>query len=130
MTRTAALALVGLLAMAGAACSRGPLEVSGVQLGRTLNSDHTVGNLTTTFKPDDAVYVSVLTTATGSGTIGVKWEFEGRVINEFEKPVSYKGAAATEFQLRYPGAIPEGHYAVELFLDGVSIERRTFTVSR
>lgn len=128
--RSAGFVALALVMVASMACSSAPLEVGGVQLGRTLNTDNTVGNLTTTFKPDDTVYVSVRTTDTGRGTIGVRWEHEGRVINEFSKPVSYQGEAFTEFHLRYPGGTPPGNYAVELFLDGVSVERRTFTVER
>jgi hypothetical protein len=131
MRRLAGIAALVMVAAVSAGCRwNAPLQVSGVQLGRTLNADHTIGNLTNAFKPDDHVYIAVLTTDMGSGTIGVRWEFEGRVINEFEKPVSYKGPAATEFRLGYPGNIPVGSYAVEVFLDGVSIERRTFTVGR
>jgi hypothetical protein len=127
--RAAGIVALLIVMAASLGCSSAPLEVSTVQLGRTLNSDNTVGNLTTTFSPDDTVYVSVLTTDTGSGTISVRWEHEGRTINEFSKPVSYQGEAATEFHLQYPGGSPTGNYAVELFLDGVSIARRTFTVA-
>ncbi|MDP1570030.1 MAG: hypothetical protein Q8L86_08500 [Vicinamibacterales bacterium] len=124
------LALV-LVAAASSACrSNAPLEVSGIQLGRSLNTDNTVGNLTTTFSPSDTVYVSVLTGDTGSGTIAVRWEHEGRLASEFSKRVSYKGAAATEFHLQYPGGLPEGNYAVELFVDEASVGRRTFAVRR
>lgn len=120
-----------LLAAASSACqSNAPLEVSGIQLGRSLNTDNTVGTMTTTFRPSDTVYVSVLTSNTGSGMIGVRWEHEGRLANEFSKRVSYKGAAATEFHLQYPGGLPEGSYAVELFIDEVSVDRRTFAVRR
>lgn len=122
--------MLALVLAASAACRNEPLEVSGVQLGRTLNSDNTVGNLTTTFKPDETVYVSVRTTDTGRGAISVRWEHEGRVINEFSKPVSYQGEASTEFHLQYPGGTPPGNYAVELFVDDVSVARRTFTVER
>jgi hypothetical protein len=128
--RFAGIAVLAFVVVASAACQKAPLQVSGVQLGRTLNTDNTVGNPTTTFRPDDTVYVSVLTTDTGAGTISVRWEYEGRIINEFSKPVSYQGAAATEFHLQYAGGAPPGNYAVELFVDDVSVARRTFTVQR
>jgi hypothetical protein len=131
MGRLAGVVVLALVVAASAACRLGaPLEVSGIQLGRTLNTDNTVGNLTTTFSPDDTVYVAVLTTDTGSGTIGVRWEHEGRVASEYSRKVSYKGAAATEFHLQYPGGLPAGSYAVELFVDDVSVARRTFSVER
>lgn len=131
MGRLAGVVVLALVVAASAACRlSAPLEVSGVQLGRTLNTDNTVGNLTTTFSPDDTVYVAVLTTDTGSGTIGVRWEHEGRMASEYSRKVSYQGAAATEFHLQYPGGLPVGSYAVELFVDDVSVARRTFSVER
>ena len=42
------------------------LQFSAIQLGRSLNSDNTVGNFTTTFKPGETVYVAVVTTGSGS----------------------------------------------------------------
>jgi hypothetical protein len=72
----------------------------------------------------------VLTTDTGSGTIGVKWMYGDRLISEPSKQVSYKGAAATEFHIQNSGGFPEGQYSVEAFVDGTSVGRRPFTVAR
>jgi hypothetical protein len=116
--------------LAGAACrSDRPLVVDTIQLGRALSTDNRIGQHTTVFKPDETIYVSVLTTDTGSGTVGVRWLYGDRLISEPTKEVSYKGAAATEFHIQNSGGFPEGNYSVEAFLDGVSVGRRSFTVS-
>jgi hypothetical protein len=129
MRRTILLLLCTTLA--GLGCrSNAPLEVSTIQLGRAISSDNSVGSHTTVFRPDDTIYVSVLTTDTGSGTIGVRWTFGDRLISEPSKEVSYKGAAATEFHIQNSGGFPEGKYAVEAFLDGRSVGKRAFTVER
>ena len=47
------------------------LSVTTIQTGRALNSDNSVSALTTAFKPNDTIYVSVLTEGSGSATIGV-----------------------------------------------------------
>src|SRR3989337_648600 len=60
------LLAAGLLVGCG---SPDTLQFSAIQLGRSLNSDNTVGNFTTTFKPGETVSVAVGTT--GSGTAGV-----------------------------------------------------------
>lgn len=129
-----ALVLAALLmwgAGASLACRpAGPLEVTTIQIGRSLNSDNTVGHAATTFAPFDTIYLSVLTADTGSGTLAVRWEYEGRVISETTREVAYRGAGATPFHLQYAGGFPEGSYAVEVLLDGVSVGRRTFTVRR
>lgn len=121
--RFSLLLLLSLLA----ACGSG-LQVSSIQLGRSVNQDNTVASHTTTFKPDQTVYVSVLTAGSGSGVIGVRWSYGGRVVGEPSKEVSYKGAAATEFHLQNAGGFPPGDYSVEVFLNGQSAGNKSFKV--
>jgi hypothetical protein len=102
------------------------LRVTAIQLGRSLNADDTVATHTTTFRPDETVYVAVIIAGTGSGTIGVRWTYAGRVVGEPKKEV--RGAGATEFHLQNAGGFPPGEYAVEAFLDGQSAGSRTFKV--
>ncbi len=121
---------VGLLLAAAIACSRGPLRVDTIQLGRSLNPDNSVASHSSTFKHNETVYVAVLTTDKGAGTIGAKWSYAGRVIDEPKKEVSYRGAAATEFHLQSAGGFPPGDYKVEIFLDGAPAGSRTFRVDQ
>jgi hypothetical protein len=128
---TAALARLGavvLLAAALIGCGAGNLTVTNIQTGRSLNSDNSVGALTTTFKPSDTIYVAVLTDGSGSATIGAKFSHLGRVVAEPEKKVSYRGAAATEFHLDYPGGSPVGDYDIEVFFNGQSAGMRKVRV--
>lgn len=122
------VALVLVLALTADSCS-GNLTVSAIQVGKSLNSDNSVGILATTFKPNDTIYAAVLTEGTGRGTIGAKFSYGGRVISEPEKRVSYKGAAATEFHIEYSGGFPAGEYDIELFLNGTSIGTRRVRVA-
>jgi hypothetical protein len=111
-----------------AACNRGPLQLETIQLGRSLNPDNTVAGHTSTFARNDTIYVSVLTTDAGSGTIGVKWMYEGSVIGEPSKQVSFNGPGATSFQLVNAGGFPPGDYSVEVFIDGRLVGTRRFHV--
>lgn len=111
-----------------AGCS-GNLMVSAIQVGKSLNSDNSVGSLATTFKPNDTIYASVLTDGTGRATLSAKFSYGGRVISEPEKRVSYKGAAATEFHIEYSGGFPAGDYDIELFLNGTSVGMRRVRVA-
>jgi len=114
-----------------AACGSGqPLHVTTIQLGRGLNEDHTVSTFTTTFMPDDTIYLSVHTSGVGSGTISVRWTYVGRVIDEPKKEVSYRIDAATDFRLLSPAGFPPGDYAAEVFLNGQSAGTRTFSVQK
>lgn len=117
MSRLARLVAVCLLAVGPVACG-GTLTFASIQTGRSLNSDRSVGALTTTFKPNDTIYVAVLTEGSGSATIGVKFSYQGRVISEPEKKVSYKGAAATEFHIEYSGGFPTGEYDIDVVFNG------------
>lgn len=120
------LLAVGLTTVA--ACNNQPLKVTTIQLGRSLNSDNSVGNHATTFKPMDTIYASVLTGASGSGTIETKWYYGSTRVSEMKKEVSYRGEAATEFRFRNSAGFPPGPYRVEVFLDGQPVGERTFRV--
>ena len=109
-------------------CTSGPLEVGAIQIGRSLNEDNSIGSLARAFKPNETIYVSIHTTATGSGTITVRWSYRGQMMSERSKPVSFKGAGATEFHIQSATGFPPGDYSVEVLLDGKSVERRSFTV--
>ena len=114
-----------------AGCRAGPpLTVTSIQLGRALNADGTVGSFAATFTPGETVYVSVRTAGAGDATISVRWTYEGRVVDEPKKQVSFKDAAATEFHLQGTSGLPLGHYTVEVFLNGQSVETRRFTVEK
>ena len=120
-----------VLAACVAGCRAGPpLTVTSIQLGRSLNADSTVGSFAATFAPGDTVYVSVHTAGAGDATISVRWTFEGRVVDEPKKQVSFKDVAATEFHLQGAPGLTPGHYTVEVFLNGQSTETRKFTVEK
>ena len=120
-------ALILFAALAG--CGSGhPLQVTRIQLGRSLNPDNTVASFTTVFAPTDTVHLTAFTTGVGSGTIRVRWMYAGRIIGEPEKQVSYRIDAATEFPLQSAGGFPPGDYTAEVFLNGHSAGTRTFRV--
>ena len=113
----------------GVACS-GPLQLANIQIGRALNQDRSISSITTLFKPNETVYVSVQTTAAGKGVVSVKWKYGTRVIDEPSKQVNYDGPASTEFHMQNSGGFPPGDYSVDVFLDGVQVGTRAFKVDR
>lgn len=130
--RAATLLLVAIAGVAGAiGCSAEPLQVTTIQLGRSLNSDDTVGNHTTTFKPDETVYVSAVNDAAGAGTVSVRWIYAGQTVSQESKDVRFTREGATAFRMQTPSAgFPEGDYRVEVEVDGQSVGTRTFRVVR
>ena len=129
--RAATRLVVLVLAVVAPACSSDdPLVVDTIQLGRSLNSDDTVGNHATTFKPTDTVYLSAINNAPGSATIAVRWLYAGQRVSEESKEVRYTRDSATSFRLQPPSAgFPEGDYRVEVEVNGTSVATRTFRVT-
>jgi len=119
------LALAAVVVSIG--CS-GPLALANIQVGRSLNQDRSISSITTLFKPNETVYVSVQTTAAGKGTISVKWKFGSHVIDEPSKKVDYDGPSSTEFHMQNSGGFPPGDYSVDVFIDGVQVGTRAFKV--
>ena len=115
--------------LAGVACS-GPLQLANIQVGRALNQDRSISSITTLFKPNETIYVSVQTTAAGKGTVSVKWKYGTTVIDEPSKPVDYDGPASTEFHMQNSGGFPPGDYSVDVFIDGTQVGTRAFKVDR
>ncbi|MEZ5419035.1 MAG: hypothetical protein R2708_17095 [Vicinamibacterales bacterium] len=123
-TLTALLATVVL-----AACSQ-PITVDTLQIGRSLNADQSVASQTSTFKPNETVYVSALSNARGYGTIAVRWYMGSQLLSEREKPVKFQGAGATEFHISSATGFPPGDYHVEVLVDGQSVGTRNFNVRK
>jgi hypothetical protein len=121
----AAATIICIVVLAG--CSN-PLHVATLQLGSRLNGDNTVATHTTRFKPDDKIYAAVLTAETGSSTIAARWTYNGQMVSEEERRVSYKGAGATAFEFKSAGGFPVGDYKVEILVDGQSAASRDFRV--
>lgn len=122
------LAIVAVCAVL-AACAQ-PVTVSTIQVGRALNQDGSIASLTSTFKPNETIYVSALNPERGNGTIGVKWYYGTQLLSEREKKVNFKGASATEFNLQSAAGFPVGDYSVEVFVDGASVGKRNFNVAK
>jgi hypothetical protein len=123
--RNCAFAL-GVIVMS--ACSDAPLQLTNIQTGRSLNPDRSIASITTLFKPSETIYVSIQTTGEAPGSIGVKWLYQGRLVDEPVKQVDYDGPASTEFHMQNSGGFPEGDYSVEIFINGQQVGSRAFKV--
>ena len=121
-------AIVLTVAVVAAGCSDDPLQLANIQTGRSLNADRSVASITTLFKPSETIYVSIQTTGSAPGSIGVKWMYGGRVIDEPVKQVDYTGPASTEFHMQNSGGFPEGDYSVDIFINGEKVGSRSFKV--
>ena len=73
MSRALPLGLMLSVLVSASACADRPLHVSGIQVGRSLNEDNTVGKSPRCSPSTDTVYVSIATTDLGAGKLTVKW---------------------------------------------------------
>lgn len=130
MRLPAGVILLSAAAVVAGCGSNEPLRVVQIQIGRSLNADSTIAAPAYTFKPHDTIYLSVMTAGKGSGTVGVKWTYGSRVIDEPKKQVhySYKDSTATDFRLESASGFPPGEYMAEAFLDGQSVGTKKFRV--
>jgi hypothetical protein len=127
-----AVATAIAVATLSAACGPSePLKASTIQVGRSLNSDDSINAHTTTFKPNETVYVSVINEAAGKGAVAVRWVYAGQTISQESRDVRYTREGATAFHLQSPSAgFPEGEYRVEVQVDGQPAGARDFRVAR
>ena len=105
-----------------------PLNVVGIQTGKSLNTDHSIGIHAASFHPNDKMYVSVLSNGRGKGTITVKWSLGGQVLQTLTKKVSYNDQAATDFRFEAADGFPVGDYTIDVIVDGKTIESRRVKV--
>jgi hypothetical protein len=105
-----------------------PLNVVGIQTGKSLNTDHSIGIHAASFHPNDTMYVSVLSNGRGKGTITVKWSLGGQVLQTLTKKVSYNDQAATDFRFQAADGFPAGDYSIDVIVDGKTIETRRVKV--
>lgn len=105
------------------------LQVSNVELGRSITADRRVTASMDDFGTRDTIYASVATTGSGNGTLTAHWTFEdGQVVEHSEQSVATAGSAFTEFHIAKPTPWPAGKYRVVISLDGREVGNKEFEV--
>ena len=121
-------AAVVAIAVVTAACNNGPLKVTTVQLGKSLNPDNSVGTYTTTFSPRDTVFA----VGTDAGQRR-RHDRDEVVLRQLEGQRHEEGGLVPR-RRRHRVPVPQlcrvaaGAYRVEVFLDGQPVGERTFKV--
>ena len=113
-----------------------PTMVTMIETGKHIDANKRVVDTTSTFAPNDTIYVSVQTSnATATTTLKTVVTFQdGQVVDSTSQVVAMPATAGTpsvtEFHLTKPGGWPTGDYTVEVWLDGQSAGTRTIAVKR
>ena len=111
------------------------LSVASVALGSTVNAAHQVTQAGNRFAASDkTIYASVATTGRSDGaTLNAKWSYlegQGQLISSISQAIATDGPAVTTFMVQNPDLWPEGHYKIEISLDGKPVTTQSFEISK
>ena len=111
----------------------GKLRVTMVMIGKGLGPDKRISEPTLRFAPTDTVFVSIGTEGTPqSSTLMAKWRFPtGKVRDSSSTSIQPKGPQYTELHAGPPkGGWPVGPFQVTVYVDGDSVDAKTFAVDK
>ncbi|HEX7111415.1 MAG TPA: hypothetical protein VF216_03150 [Mizugakiibacter sp.] len=109
-----------------------PVRVVAVDLGSAIGADMKITTPKTTFAPGDTIYASVSTEGSApSAKLHAKWSYQdGQTVNESDTTIQPSGPAVTAFHISKPDGFPEGHYKIDISLDGVPAISKDFDVKK
>jgi len=131
--------VIGSILLAGAACGSKTRvagtetkKVNAIELGRSINADHSIKDKSDTFQPSDTIYAAVETETLGSATVRIRWSFEdGQLAGEATQPIpSSGGEIRSAFHIFKPDGWPEGKYRLEVTLDSTVAGIKEFRVKK
>jgi hypothetical protein len=106
-----------------------PVSFNALELGSTVDANHRIMAVGTSFAPKDTVYASVETGGSGNATLAAKWSYQdGTVVHEDSKVLDAKGPETTAFMISKPSGFPAGDYKVEIALNGNAMASKDFSV--
>jgi hypothetical protein len=109
---------------------RTDVSVTEITLGRAIETSRRVVQPQDTFAPADTVYASVVLAGSARhAALTARWtSADGQVVSEASLQVAPTITTVSEFHISRPDGLPAGPYQVEIFLDGASAGKRTFSV--
>jgi hypothetical protein len=114
------------------AARSGPQRVGTVMIGKKLGPENRIAEPTFQFAPEDTVYVSVGIQGTpADGNLAARWLAQtGKTLDSTATPIASGDTANKEFHLAQPKGWQPGTYLVTLYLNGDSVEAKTFAVRK
>ena len=114
------------------AARSGPQRLGTVMIGKKLGPENRIAEPTFQFAPQDTVYVSVgVQGAPAEGKLSARWLAQtGKTLDSTATPIAAGDTANKEFHLAPPKGWTQGTYLVTLYLNGDSVEAKTFAVRK
>jgi hypothetical protein len=115
---------------AASAAPRSDVSVTRISLGRALDRNGWVAQPVQAFAPADTVYASVVTERSArQGLLKARWTYQNsEIVSESSFYIAPSGTTTSVFHISRPEGLPPGRYQVEIFFDGASAGKRTFSV--
>jgi hypothetical protein len=132
-TETAAVDTAARAADSAAHAARsGPLRLGTVMIGKKLGPENRIAEPTFQFAPQDTVYVSAgIQGAPAEGQLSARWLAQtGKTLDSTAAPIAAGDTTNKEFHLAPAKGWQPGTYLVTLFLNGDSVEAKTFAVRK
>ncbi len=108
------------------------VQVSTIALGNAIDGSKKVTQASGSFGKKDTIYASVDTTGAGTATLKAMWTYrkggQETLVKEDTQTITPTGSATSEFHISKPDGWPVGDYQVEIFVNGKSVQSKTFTV--
>ena len=111
-----------------------PARVSNIELGSAVGANLRVSEATTTFGPQDTMFLSVMTSnASEDSRVSARWTAEdGSVIDSSGQSVARDAgttAAVTQFRVVSEDGWEPGKYTVDIWLNDAPVGTREFEVT-
>ncbi|HET6577076.1 MAG TPA: hypothetical protein VFG66_02070 [Gemmatimonadales bacterium] len=117
---------------AARAATTGAQRIANVMIGKRLGAENRIAEPTFQFVPQDTVYVSVdVQGAPAEGTLAARWLAQnGKTLDSTAQPLTAGETGHREFHLAQAKGWKPGTYLVTLYLNGDSVEAKTFAVRK
>lgn len=120
---------------APAAAATTPIAVVKLALGDTIDANHEVTRVSHSFPANTKIiYASVTTSGrTMDATLNAKWSYlegRGQLVSSITQSIATTVPATTTFKVENPDLWPEGKYQVEISLDGKSVIKQGFAITK
>jgi hypothetical protein len=115
---------------AARAATTGEPRLASVMIGKHIGAGNRITEPTFQFAPTDTVYISTgLEGNPGEATLAARWLAQtGKVLDSTAQSLTTGAKEQAEFHLAPAKGWKPGTYLVTLFLDGDSVESKTFAV--
>jgi hypothetical protein len=96
-----------------------PVQATAVQVGRVRNTDKSIAQQTTDFKPTDTIYGAVILEGWSSNvSVHARWTMPGGQLSEADQTLDVKDRGVAGFELRSGAGFPPGKYRFDVTVNG------------